>query len=230
MKNFIKYLKISPFVFLLMSFFSCDNEERERNPVENSEASVKESGDNNQKTIIFFGNSLTAGYGLDPSEAFPALISEIIDSLNIDYQVINAGVSGETTAGGNSRVDWILKKPVDVFVLELGANDGLRGIPVAETKRNLQAIIDKVHTKYPEAKIVLAGMQIPPNMGKKYAETFKEIYPDLAKGNNIPLIPFLLRDVGGEAKFNQEDGIHPTAEGQHIVAANVWEVLKDVVN
>ncbi len=230
MPNFIKYLKISPVILLLISFVSCDNSESNNEPAETNEVPAKDNGANTQRTIVFFGNSLTAGYGLDPSEAFPALIREKIDSLDMRYQVINAGVSGETTAGGSSRVDWILKNPVDIFVLELGANDGLRGIPIAETKRNLQAIIDKVHAKYPEAKIVLAGMQIPPNMGKQYAEAFKKIYPDLAQENNIPLIPFLLKDVGGEIKLNQQDGIHPTAEGQEIVAANVWEVLKSVVN
>lgn len=229
MQNFIKYLKISSFILLLISFISCDNGAEDNETVETNEAPAKDNDANTQRTIIFFGNSLTAGYGLDPSEAFPALIGQMIDSLKMNYQVINAGVSGETTAGGSSRVDWILKNPVDVFVLELGGNDGLRGIPIAETKRNLQAIIDKVQAKYPEAKVVLAGMQIPPNMGKQYAETFKNIYPDLAEENNIPLIPFLLKDVGGEVKLNQQDGIHPTAEGQEIVAGNVWEVLKGVV-
>jgi acyl-CoA thioesterase-1 len=181
----------------------------------------------NMKTILFFGNSLTAGYGVDPSEAYPALIQSKIDSLELNYKVINAGVSGETTAGGNSRVSWILKQPVDIFVLELGSNDGLRGIPLTETKKNLQSIIDKVKAKYPEAKLLIAGMQIPPNMGVQYATTFKNIFPEIAKKNDVALIPFLLQGVGGEAKFNQEDRIHPTAEGYKIVAENVWRVLKN---
>ena len=154
------------------------------------------------KTILFFGNSLTAGYGVDPSEAFPALIQNKIDSLKLDYKVINGGVSGETSAGGNGRIDWILRQPVDIFVLELGGNDGLRGIPLTETKKNLQAIIDKVKTKYPEAKLVLAGMQIPPNMGQQYATEFKNLYPGLAEKNKASLIPFLLQGVGGDPKLN----------------------------
>jgi len=179
------------------------------------------------KTIIFFGNSLTAGYGLEPSEAFPALIQNKLDSLNLNYKVINAGVSGETTSGGNSRVDWILRQPIDVFVLELGANDGLRGIPLKETKNNLQSMINKVTIAYPNAKIILAGMQIPPNMGMQYTTEFRNIYPELAKKNNITLIPFILEGVGGEAKLNQEDGIHPTAEGHKVIAENLWKEIQD---
>lgn len=182
-----------------------------------------------KKTIVFFGNSLTAGYGLSPSEAFPAIIQNKIDSLGLPYKVINAGVSGETSSGGNGRIDWILKQPLDVFVLELGANDGLRGIPLSETKKSLQSIIDKVKAKYPEAKLVLAGMQIPPNMGVTYTTEFRNIYPDLAKKNAAMLIPFLLEGVGGDLKLNQQDGIHPTTEGHQIVAENVWRVLEDLL-
>jgi acyl-CoA thioesterase I len=181
------------------------------------------------KTILFFGNSLTAGYGLEPTEAFPALIQNRLDSLNLPYKVINAGNSGETSAGGNSRVDWVLRQPVDIFVLELGGNDGLRGIPVAETRKNLQSIIDKVKAKYPEAKIILAGMQIPPNMGARYATDFRGLYPELARQNDLTLIPFLLEGVGGEARLNLRDGIHPTAEGHRILAENVWKVLEGVL-
>ena len=184
-----------------------------------------------KKTIVFFGNSLTAGFGLDdPSQAFSGLIQKRIDSLGLAYKVINAGVSGETTSGGNGRIDWLLKQPLDVFVLELGGNDGLRGIPVSETKKNLQAILDKVKAKYPDAKLVLAGMQIPPNMGQKYATDFKKVYKEIADKNNITLIPFLLQGVGGEAKLNQADGIHPTAEGHRILAENVWLSLKDLLD
>lgn len=181
------------------------------------------------KTILFFGNSLTAGYGLEPTQAFPALIQLKIDSLHLPYKTVNAGVSGETSAGGNGRIAWILKQPVDVFVLELGANDGLRGIPVSETRTNLQSIIDKVKAKYPQAKLVLAGMQIPPNMGEDYAKKFRELFPELARKNNMTLIPFLLQDVGGVRELNQPDGIHPTAEGEKIVVKNVWNVLHEVL-
>lgn len=181
------------------------------------------------KTIVFFGNSLTAGYGLSPDQAFPALIQKKLDSAGLPYKVVNAGVSGETSSGGASRIDWILKQPVDVFVLELGANDGLRGVPLAETAKSLQVIIDRVKAKYPDAKLVLAGMQIPPNMGAQYAGGFRALYPELAQKNGMTLIPFLLEGVGGERKLNLEDGIHPTAEGHQILAQNVWSVLKPIL-
>jgi acyl-CoA thioesterase I len=181
------------------------------------------------KTIVFFGNSLTAGYGLEPSQAFPALIQRRIDSLGLPYKVVNAGVSGETSSGGNSRIDWILRESPDVFVLELGANDGLRGVPLAETRKNLQAIIDKVKAKNPRATVIIAGMMMPPNLGVQYTTEFREIFPGLAKANNALLIPFLLEGVGGEARFNQQDGIHPTAEGHEIVAQNVWKIMKEVL-
>ncbi|HEX6335169.1 MAG TPA: arylesterase [Flavisolibacter sp.] len=183
-----------------------------------------------KKTIIFFGNSLTAGYGLDdPSQAFPAVIQRRLDSLQLPYTTVNAGVSGETSAGGNSRVDWILRQPVDIFVLELGANDGLRGIPLSATRSNLQAIIDKVKAKYPSAKLVMAGMEIPPNMGQEYITEFRTLYRELAEQNDMLLIPFLLEGVGGEPELNLPDGIHPTPEGHRILADNVWKVLKDIL-
>jgi acyl-CoA thioesterase I len=181
------------------------------------------------KHILFFGNSLTAGFGVSPNQAFPALIGHRIDSLHLPYQVTNAGLSGETSAGGKNRIGWILRQPVDIFVLELGANDGLRGIPVTETAANLQAIIDAVKAKYPAAKIVLAGMQIPPNMGAAYATAFRETFRQLAAKNKAALIPFLLQGVGGIPGLNQQDGIHPTAEGHKIVANNVWRVLKPLL-
>ena len=181
------------------------------------------------KTILFFGNSLTAGYGVDPAEAFPALIQNKLDSLHYDYRAINAGVSGETSAGGRGRINWILKQKVDIFVLELGANDGLRGIPVAETTRNLQAIIDNVKAKYPDAKLLMLGMQVPPNMGAAYASNFKAMFPALAAKNKMALVPFLLNGVGGVPSLNQHDGIHPTAEGAKIVGQNVWQVLKTLL-
>ncbi|MCD0489294.1 arylesterase [Pedobacter sp. MC2016-14] len=182
-----------------------------------------------RKNILFFGTSLTAGYGLEPEEAYPSLIQNRIDSLKMPYKVINGGLSGETSAGGKGRIDWLLKQPVDIFVLELGANDGLRGISVAETTKNLQFIIDQVKAKYPKAKLVIAGMQLPPSMGQSYATAFKNMFPGLAAKNNMALIPFLLDKVGGVAKLNQADGIHPTAEGDKILAENVWSVLKDLL-
>lgn len=224
-RNFVSYL-----AFLLFLLTSCGSNEKKTTAIAGEPTATPTSVKKGQvKTIVFFGNSLTAGYGLDPSQAFPALIQRKIDSLHLPYKVINAGVSGETTSGGNSRIDWILKQPLDVFILELGANDGLRGIPVSETERNLQSIIDKVKAKYPDAKIVLAGMQIPPNMGQQYAADFKAVYPRLAKKNNVDLIPFLLEGVGGEGRLNLEDGIHPTAEGHFILAQNVWKELQSVI-
>jgi acyl-CoA thioesterase-1 len=216
-------------VCLACVIISCgQNNERQVKPKE-EEKPVKDSVIAVKKTIIFFGNSITAGYGLDLSEAFPARIQEKIDSMNVPYKVVNAGVSGETSSGGRSRIDWILKQQVDIFVLELGGNDGLRGIPISETKKNLQTIIDKVKAKNPAAKIIIAGMQIPPNMGKKYTSAFRSMYPDLAKQNNISLVPFILEGVGGKAELNLEDGIHPTAEGHRILANNVWSVLQDLL-
>jgi acyl-CoA thioesterase I len=182
-----------------------------------------------EKTILFFGDSLTAGYGLTEEEAFPALIEKSLKAKGKKVKVINAGLSGETSAGGLTRIEWVLRQPVDIFVLELGANDGLRGVPLDETKKNLQAIIDKVKSKNKNVKIVVAGMMVPPNMGKEYTTTFQKIFPDLAKKNNATLIPFLLEGVAGIEKLNQADGIHPTVEGHKIVAVNVEKVLGKLI-
>lgn len=181
------------------------------------------------KVILFYGDSLTAGYGLSPEEAFPALIEQKLVKDGKPTKVVNAGLSGETSAGGLTRIDWILRQPVDVFVLELGANDGLRGLPIEQTKKNLQAIIDKVKAKYPQAKIVIAGMMVPPNLGPDYSAKFKDIFPALAKQNNATLIPFLLQDVAGNQKLNQPDGIHPNPEGHRIVANNVYKILNQLL-
>jgi acyl-CoA thioesterase I len=182
-----------------------------------------------QRSILFFGDSLTAGYGLSPEEAFPALVEKELNKKSNNVKVTNAGLSGETSAGGLARIDWVLRQPVDIFVLELGANDGLRGLPLEQTRKNLQGIIGKVKAKYPKAKLVLAGMMVPPNMGKQYSTEFKNIYPDLAKKNNATLIPFLLDGVGGIEKLNQADGIHPNVEGHKIVAKNVSVVLGKLI-
>ncbi|WP_094122987.1 arylesterase [Hymenobacter lapidarius] len=182
-----------------------------------------------KKRLLFFGNSLTAGYGVEPDQAFPALIGEKLDSLKLKYEVINAGLSGETTAGGRSRVGWVLRQPVDIFVLELGGNDGLRGLPLTATRRNLLAIIDTVRRRSPGAQIVLAGMQIPPNLGIAYAADFKLLYQEIAKEKGLVLIPFLLEGVGGERRLNQQDGIHPTPAGHRMVARTVWAVLQPLI-
>jgi acyl-CoA thioesterase-1 len=218
------------YISLFVLLNSCNDSSHKKTVTTQSEVSEEtEVTTNNTKSILFFGDSLTAGLGVDTEEAFPAIIQRRIDSLQLPYQVINAGLSGETTASGKNRVSWILNQPLDVFVLELGANDGLRGIPITETKSNLQAIIDIVREKNPKAQIILTGMQIPPNMGPEYTEEFKNVFPELAENNNIKLIPFLLENVGGIPELNQQDGIHPTAEGHQILAENVWVVLKQVL-
>lgn len=218
---------VSPLLFFLLA--GCKNPEKKETPTEEEVVIQTEEDQNEKGVILFFGDSLTAGYGLDQEEAFPALIQQKIDSLGLNYSVVNAGLSGETTASGKNRLDWVLNQNVKVFILELGANDGLRGIPIEETRGNLKEMIETVRKKNPEASIILAGMQIPPNMGKDYTSRFKNIFPELAEENNVELIPFLLKDVAGIPDLNQQDGIHPTAEGQKILAENVWEVLKSEI-
>jgi len=177
------------------------------------------------KVILFYGDSLTAGYGLSPEEAFPAQVEKKLNKNEKKVRVVNAGLSGETSAGGVTRLDWVIRQHIDIFVLELGANDGLRGLPLEQTEKNLQQIIDRVKAKFPNVKIVVAGMMVPPNMGQEYTAKFRKIFPDIAKKNNATLIPFLLQDVAGNEKLNIEDGIHPNPEGHKIVADNVVKVI-----
>ncbi|MDX1603252.1 MAG: arylesterase [Salinimicrobium sediminis] len=221
-----------PFLILLL-FSSCGEASKNETDVEieaeESEETEKDTS-KDTKTILFFGDSLTAAMGLDPAEGFPAEIQQKIDSIGLNYEVVNAGLSGETTAGGRNRIQWVLNQKVDVFVLELGANDGLRGIPVEETRQNLQAIIDIVRAKNPNVEIILAGMQVPPNLGQDYTEEFKNVFPELAQENDLHLIPFLLEGVAGNPSLNQQDRIHPTEEGYDIVAKNVWTVLEPVIS
>ena len=181
------------------------------------------------KNIVFFGNSLSAGFGLEPSESYPALIQAKIDSLHLPYKVINAGVPGRTTTDGISQVEAILNHPVNIFNLELGGNDGLQSVALSQISQNLQLIINKVKKKYPSCKIILAGMQLPANTAVEYRADFKAIYPKLADSNKIYLVPFLLDGVGGVPGLNQADGIHPNAQGDKIVAENVWKVLKPIL-
>lgn len=181
------------------------------------------------KVILFYGDSLTAGYGLSPEEAFPALVEKKLNKTEQVAKVVNAGLSGETTAGGLSRLNWVIRQPIDIFVLELGANDGLRGLPLEQTEKNLQTIIDQVKAKYPKVKIVIAGMMVPPNMGPEYTAKFRKIFPEIAKKNNATLIPFLLQDVAGNEKLNLGDGIHPNPEGHKIVAENVVKVIEPLL-
>lgn len=223
-KNSIYFALITAFLAV-----SCTNKPGSSSAPNNSVSQEQaQKGQNKQKTIVFFGNSLTAAFGLNITEGFAGRIEKRLDSLNSGYRVIHAGNSGETTAGGVSRVDWVVSQGnVDVFVLELGGNDALRGLKVTETEKNLQLIIDKVKLKHPNCRIILAGMYAPTNMGKDYTQAFQAVYPKLARKNKIPLIPFLLEGVGGIPALNQADGIHPTSQGHLIVTENVWKILKN---
>ena len=179
--------------------------------------------------ILFLGTSLTAGYGVGPDRAYPALIQQKIDAAGLDYRVINAGVSGETSAGALRRVDWLLQQPVSVLVVETGANDGLRGLPADSLRSNIQAILDRARQLQPSARVILLGMRIPPNYGRAYSQQFQGLYTDLAGANRVALVPFLLEGVGGISALNQPDGVHPTAEGQRRMADTVWRVLEPVL-
>jgi acyl-CoA thioesterase-1 len=214
-------------VFVL-SLFACQSETpQDKSP--QSQSTTPAAPAVPKKNIVFFGNSLTAAYQLSPEQGFTAILQRRIDSLGMPYTCVNAGLSGETTADGVNRVDWVLQQPVDIFVLELGGNDALRGLPITESKKNLQVMLDKVKAKYPASKLVVAGMMAPPNLGATYTNAFRDMYPDLAKKNNAILIPFLLDGVGGIPDLNLPDGIHPNVEGQKIVAENVWKVLKGIL-
>lgn len=217
--------------FLTLLLLGCGEKKTKKDTEETpttEKTSATEAKDSNKK-ILFFGDSLTAGYGLEVSQAFPALIQQKIDSLGLGYTVINAGLSGETTASGKNRLEWVLEDDIDIVIIELGANDGLRGVPLTETESNLQNMVDTVQSKLPNAKIILAGMKIPPNMGPEYTSRFENIFPELAASENIKLIPFLLENVAGIPELNQGDGIHPTVEGQKLVANTVWEVLEPIL-
>ncbi len=234
----MRVLRWSGWVVLLWLFFGCGGESAKPATDETASAggtavaSAADAprGQDSRQTVLFLGDSLSAGYGLtDSADAFPSLIQRKIDELGWRFEVVNAGVSGDTTAGGLRRVDWLSKRPIDVLVLELGGNDGLRGVALDDTRKNLQGIIDRVRDKYPDVSIVVAGMMIPPNLGPEYTTDFKSIFPELAERNHAVLIPFLLDGVGGRPDLNQADGIHPTEEGHRIVADLVWKYLKPVL-
>ncbi|MDB4459220.1 arylesterase, partial [bacterium] len=175
------------------------------------------------------GDSLAAAYGVKREEGFVPKLQTYIIKAGLDYEVVNAGVSGDTTAGGLRRINWLLKKKVDVLLLELGGNDGLRGISPVETQKNLLGIIDKTRTKYPNVKIILTGMQMPPNMGREFTKAFAQVFTEVAKIENITLVPFLLEGIASDPKYNLPDLIHPNPAGHDIVAANVWKTLKTVI-
>jgi acyl-CoA thioesterase-1 len=181
------------------------------------------------RTMVFFGDSLTAGYGVEPEEAYPALIQHKLDEAKLPWRVVNAGLSGETSAGGLRRLDWVLRQQVDLVVLELGGNDGLRGISPAATRANLKAMVERIRQRHPRAQVVLAGMQMPVNMGPDYTREFAVIFPEVAQETGATLIPFLLEGVGGVASLNLPDGIHPTPQGHAIVADTVWRTLRPLL-
>ena len=175
--------------------------------------------------ILFVGTSLTAGLGVDADQAYPALIQQKIDSAGLHYRVVNAGVSGETSAGALRRIDWLLREPVAILVLETGANDGLRGQDPDSIRGNIQAIIDRVHQEQPATRILLVGMNAMPNLGGAYSSRFEAVFPAVARANGLPIVPALLAGVGGVDSLNQPDGIHPTLAGHRKLAANVWQTL-----
>ena len=219
MKNKITYLLL----ILLGIFYACKSESNEESPSKKIET-------DSRKKIIFFGDSLTAGMGLsNPDESFVSLIADKLKNDGFDLKVINAGLSGDTTSGGIARLDWSISKGVDYFVLELGANDGMRGIDTALIEANLKKIISRVREKNPNVKILLVRMLTFPNLGPSYVKKFDSIYPRLAKEENIPLSPFLLEKVAGIKDLNQKDGIHPTAEGHKLVAETLYPSVKKLV-
>ena len=180
-------------------------------------------------TIIFAGTSLTAGMGLDPDSAYPLHVQRMIDSVGLDYRVVNAGVSGETSSALLRRLDWLLREPFDVFVIETGANDGLRGIPVTTMRHNIAQIIDRARAERPDARILLVQMEAPPNMGAVYTREFRDAFTEVAREKDVPLLPFLLDGVAGNRELNQGDGIHPNYEGSRRVAQNVWKGLRPLL-
>jgi acyl-CoA thioesterase I len=188
-----------------------------------------ESAAGARSTIVFAGTSITAGLGLEPDSAYPMLIQRKIDSAGLSFQVVNAGVSGETSSGLVDRLDWLLRGTFDVFVIETGANDGLRGIPAATLRTNLETTLDRVKAKRPDATLVLIQMEALPNLGAKYTSAFHAVFPTVAREKGVTLLPFLLDGVAGHRGLNQGDGVHPNNAGERIVAANVWRGLEPIL-
>jgi acyl-CoA thioesterase-1 len=182
-----------------------------------------------RRTILFLGTSLTAGLGLDPDSAYPQQIQRKIDAGALPYQVVNAGVSGETSAGLLRRLDWVLRRPADVVVVETGANDGLRGLPVSATRATIGQVLDRIRRERPTATVLLVQMEAPPNLGQEYTSAFHAMFPELAREHGVTLMPFLLAGVAGDSRLNQGDGMHPNNEGERIVTNNVWRVLQPVL-
>jgi acyl-CoA thioesterase-1 len=209
------------------AFASCSSPRPSPTPAPSSASPSTRSDD--RPAVVFLGTSLTAGFGLDVDDAYPALIQKKIDAAGLSYRVVNAGVSGETSAGALRRVDWILREKVAVLVLETGANDGLRGQDPDVTRANIQAVFDRARKESPPPRLVLAGMEALPNYGARYVARFRAIFPELARKNDAVLIPFLLEGVAGVRSLNQADGVHPTAEGHVRIAETVWNALRPLL-
>jgi acyl-CoA thioesterase-1 len=188
------------------------------------------NGEDVRPSVLVLGTSLTAGLGVALEQAYPSLLQERADSAGLAFRIVNAGVSGETSAAGLRRIDWLLRQPVAVMVLELGANDGLRGLPVQQLEDNLQAIIDRTRAAHPDVVIVVAGMEAPPNLGRRYTNDFRDVYRSIAERNRARLIPFILEGVAAEEDLNQPDGIHPTPDGHRMIATTVWNILEPVLD
>ena len=230
MKNIQRRALIGMLLCFIATTAAPDLKRPETSPFQGLVAAASATTDRvDPRVILCLGDSLTAGYGLDQSQAYPALLQQKIDRTGWNFQVLNAGLSGETSAGGVRRLEWFLKRKIDVLILALGGNDALRGIELESTEKNLDELMTRTQAKYPSVKIIIAGMLIPPNWGSDYANKFRGIFPGLAKKHKAQLIPFLLEGVGGHPQLNFPDGIHPTAEGYQIVAENVWKVLKPLL-
>lgn len=223
----IKNLNITRFLTIatLVLVFSAVKASEAEDP-----ASAKKKESSKVQRVVFLGDSLTAGYRLDPQQAFPALIGEKLTAEGKSVEVLNAGLSGDTSAGGLRRIDWLLRRPADIYIIALGANDALRGQDPKGTAQNLSAIIQKVRTQNPAAKVLLAGMYAPPNMGLEYAGQFNAIYPEIAEQNGVALMPFLLESVAGDRSMNLDDGIHPNPQGHKIIADNLLPYLKPLLD
>jgi len=220
--------RLAAAVCALLAIAACGSRSEQPPPSQRPQGAVRRAATpSGRPRIVALGDSLTAGLGLPASDAYPSLLQRRVDALGLNYEVVNAGVSGDTSAGGLSRLDWALDGDVRILVVALGGNDALRALPPEQLRRNLSTIIERARAKH--ITVVLAGMEAPRNFGRDYVVSFHQVYPDLAAKYNVALVPFLLQDVAGIDRLNQRDGIHPTAEGAEIVAGNVWKVLKPLV-
>ena len=226
---FSRALRTAPVVLLMIGCQQPERNAPSEGAAEDTVPALAPPAIASRPVVLFLGTSLTAGLGLLAEDAFPALVQEKIDSAGLPFRAVNAGVSGETSAGALRRIDWLLRQRFDVLVIETGANDMLRGTNVDSTRANIEAIVERVRAERPEARIVLAGMLAAPNLGREYTNRFRDMYPDIAAKNDLPLIPFLLQDVAAVPAMNQGDGMHPNVEGARRVADNVWTVLEPVL-